>query len=219
MNDFEYDVMLKKRLANQAKYRKCGSKSKKCPMSTDHMTRRQWEKRCGEVMTYQLRKPMAWKDFKSQPIHIQKMYIEDLMGVYDVTATDLARMFDVTPATVLRHCGKGGLDVRFTKGKHMNDQQRDMFEKFLRDELNDDAGNIEDGHAGEDVVVEHADGEDEARQQIDINVGKPANDMNMTAFDLSFSGKFNRDMLYNSLSSMLPAGTDVKIDIRCTICS
>ena len=60
---------------------------------------------------------MAWKDFKAQPIHIQKMYIEDLMGVYDVTATDLARMFDVTPATVLRHCGKDGLDVRFTKGK------------------------------------------------------------------------------------------------------
>lgn len=202
MNDFEYDVMLKKRLANQAKYRKCGSKSKKCPMSTDHMTRRQWEKRCGEVMTYQLRRPMAWKDFKAQPIHIQKMYIEDLMGVYDVTATDLARMFDVTPATVLRHCGKDGLDVRFTKGKHMNDQQRDMFEKFLRDELNDDIGNIEDGHAVEDVVA-----------------GKPANDMNMTAFDLSFSGKFNRDMLYNSLSSMLPAGIEVKIDIRCTICS
>ncbi|MDB7829192.1 hypothetical protein [Intestinimonas butyriciproducens] len=219
MNDFEYDVMLKKRLANQAKYRKCGSKSKKCPMSTDHMTRRQWEKRCGEVMTYQLRKPMAWKDFKAQPIHIQKMYIEDLMGVYDVTATDLARMFDVTPATVLRHCGKDGLDVRFTKGKHMNAQQRDMFEKFLRDELNDDGGDIENVHAEEDVVVEHEDVEDETRQRIDINAGKQSADMNMTAFDLSFSGKFNRDMLYNSLSSMLPAGTEVKIDIRCTICS
>lgn len=125
----------------------------------------------------------------------------------------------VDASTVLRHCGKDGLDVRFTKGKHMNAQQRDMFEKFLRDELNDDGGDIENVHAEEDVVVEHEDVEDETRQRIDINAAKQSADMNMTAFDLSFSGKFNRDMLYNSLCSMLPAGTEVKIDIRCTICS
>ena len=35
MSDFEYDCWQRKRIAQQAKYRKCGSKSKKCSMSTD----------------------------------------------------------------------------------------------------------------------------------------------------------------------------------------
>lgn len=65
MNDFEYEIMQMKRLARQAQYRKRGSKSKKCPMSTDRMTRRQWEKRCGEVVKYQLGIPIAWKEFKN----------------------------------------------------------------------------------------------------------------------------------------------------------
>ena len=41
MNDFEFDCLQKKRLAQQAKYRKRGSKSKKCPMSTDLSPSRQ----------------------------------------------------------------------------------------------------------------------------------------------------------------------------------
>lgn len=48
MNDFEFDCLQKKRLAQQAKYRKRGSKSKKCPMSTDHMTKKQWIEKDGE---------------------------------------------------------------------------------------------------------------------------------------------------------------------------
>lgn len=51
MNDFDYEVMQRKRLARQAFHRKSGSKSKKCPMSTDHMTRKQWLERCGESVT------------------------------------------------------------------------------------------------------------------------------------------------------------------------
>ena len=43
MSDFEYDCWQRKRIAQQAKYRKCGSKSKKCSMSTDHMTQKQWK--------------------------------------------------------------------------------------------------------------------------------------------------------------------------------
>lgn len=45
MNDFEFDCLQKKRLAQQAKYRKRGSKSKKCPMSTDHMTKKTMDRK------------------------------------------------------------------------------------------------------------------------------------------------------------------------------
>ena len=77
MNDFDYEVMQRKRLARQAFHRKSGSKSKKCPMSTDHMTRKQWLERCGESVTYQLGKPMPWEEFKKMPVQIQKEYLLD----------------------------------------------------------------------------------------------------------------------------------------------
>lgn len=50
MNDFDYEVLQKKRLARQAFHKKGESKSRKCPMSTDRMTRKQWiEKRVSPV--------------------------------------------------------------------------------------------------------------------------------------------------------------------------
>lgn len=54
MNDFDYDCLQKKRLARQARYRKCGSKSRKCPLPTDNMTQEEWKERCGEVLTIKL---------------------------------------------------------------------------------------------------------------------------------------------------------------------
>lgn len=44
-----------------------------------------------------------------------------------------------------------------------------------------------------------------------------ATDMSMTEFTLSFSGNFNREMVYNSLVSMLPNGSSVELYIRCVI--
>lgn len=49
MSDFEYDCWQRKRIAQQAKYRKCGSKSKKCSMSTDHMTQNNGRKGMGKL--------------------------------------------------------------------------------------------------------------------------------------------------------------------------
>ena len=71
MNDFDYEVLQKKRLARQAFHKKGGSKSRKCPMSTDRMTRKQWIERCGEVVTYELGKPMGWEAFKQMPVALQ----------------------------------------------------------------------------------------------------------------------------------------------------
>lgn len=72
MNDFDHDVIQMKRLAGQVKYRKRGSGSRKCSMSTDHMTRRQWEKSCGEMTTYQMMTPLTWEEFKSYSADIKR---------------------------------------------------------------------------------------------------------------------------------------------------
>ena len=89
MSDFEYDCLQKKRLAGQAKYRKRGSKSKKCNLPSDRMTQKQWKERCGPVVSFNFNKPMNWDTFKKLSTIVQTEYITNLQKKYGVTAVDL----------------------------------------------------------------------------------------------------------------------------------
>lgn len=211
MNDFNYDVMIKKRVANSARNRKRGSKSKKCPMSTDHMTRKQWLERCGETVAYNLSKPMEWQNFCNLPIHIQKEYLLNLIKLYSTTASDLARMFGITAQTVTKHCGSEEIGIKFSPGKRMNKDNRAAFEIFCQ---RDNPVQKEE----ETVVAKKECGAEPVQRQevFPIDRSIPA-EMLMTELSMSFAGKFNREMIFNSIASMVPVGTPVKLDIKCFI--
>jgi len=214
MNDFDYDVLQKKRLAQQAKYRKNGSKSKKCPLSTDHMTQKQWKERCGETMTYQLGRPMVWDDFRKLPIHIQKEYLLGLIRKYSTTASDLATMFGIAPQTVTKFCGCDEIGIKFTRGKRMPKNLREEFEKFMAcDLLQEEKQIIDDPLPRDEANIS------DVKHSVDVNDMSKSKRMAMTEFSLCFNGKFSRDMICNSLASMVPAGTEVCIDVKCSIVS
>lgn len=47
MNDFDYDIVQKKRLVASARKQKCGSKSKKCSLPSDNLTAAQLKAKNG----------------------------------------------------------------------------------------------------------------------------------------------------------------------------
>lgn len=199
---FNDDVREKKKLANQARYRRRGGRSKKCNLSSDRLTHKQWLERCGETVTYNLSRPIAWKKFCELPIHIQKEYLLHLIKEYQATASDLAKMFGITPQTVTKHCGHEEIGIRFSPGKRMTKENRKAFEDFC-------AG-FENGQ--EETIIIKGKGETE-----EASGAAPAQNMAMTEFTLSFSGIFNREMVCNSLAFMLPKEARVRLDIKCTI--
>lgn len=204
---FNDDVREKKKLANQARYRKRGSKSKKCNLSSDRLTHKQWLERCGKTVTYNFRKPIMWQDFCELPIHIQKEYLLNLIDEYQTTASDLAKMFGITPQTVTKHCGHEEIGIRFSPGKRMSKEKRKAFEEFC--------GVVA---PQEEVVVAKKEQEPVKTEAfIDLDNATQSPDMAMTEFTLSFSGNFNREMICNSLASMLPKGAPVKLDIKCLV--
>ena len=204
---FSDDVREKKRLARQARHRKCGSKSRKCNLSSDRLTKKQWLERCGRTVTYNLKKPILWQDFCELPIHIQKEYLLNLIGEYQTTASDLAKMFGITPKTVTKHCEHEEIGIRFSPGKRMSKEKRRAFEEFC--------GVVA---PQEEVVVAKKEQEPAKTEAfIDMDNAKQSPDMAMTEFTLSFSGSFNREMICNSLASMLPKGAPVKLDIKCLV--
>lgn len=202
MNDFDYEVLQRKRLARQSSHRKCGSRSKKCPMSTDRMTRKQWEERCGELVTYQLGKPISWDEFRQMPPDIQKKYLLDMIDRYSTTASDLARMFGITPKTVTRFCGSREISIEFSRGKRMPKDRRVEFEKLLSGDDGTSAPNVQ---------------ETESELDMRMVVDKPGKCMDMTAFSLCFEGILQPEMITNSIIAMLRPGSAVKIEVRCSV--
>lgn len=102
MNDFDYDVMQKKRIAAGDRHRKNGSKSRKCGLPSDHLTPAQIRRMSGPVRTYQMNRPMRWGEFKGMPEDLQKQYLEHLRLEYTATNEMLAHMLSVNVATVQR---------------------------------------------------------------------------------------------------------------------
>ena len=213
MSDFDYEVMQRKNIAHSAKNRKCGSKSKKCSLPSDRMTNKQWKERCGEVMTYQF-KPITWAEFKEMPRDLQQMYLNTLQDKYSVTGTRLTEMLGTTMMTFRKYCVANGLQPGFKCGRRMTTEEEKAFQAFANweacDEVEIDAGDSL-------TTTEILQREDVHTWTNDEEIQNDRSAMAMTSFHLSFAGDFNRDMLANSLSCIIPKGTKVKIDIRCEL--
>lgn len=135
MNDFDYDVMQKKRIAHNAARMKRGRKSKKCTLPSDNLTAAQWKRRNGPVNTYSLNLPMDWGTFKSLPVDIQQSYIDILQSRFNVTAATIGNdLFGKTPAALRAHMDKNGIKYAQMKGRNMPPDEREIWERWLTTE-------------------------------------------------------------------------------------
>jgi plasmid maintenance system antidote protein VapI len=197
LNDFDYDVMQKKRLARNAQYRTGKRGGRTCRMTTDRLTDKQWKEMNGEVMSYSLNEPMSWRDFKSASIHIQSNYLENLITKYKVNASSLAQMFGVTSTTVRNFIESNQIGVSFRVGCSMTTNEREAWENFLG---NIDAQQPEPEQVNNDCV--HS-----AREVKTL----------MNRFSLSFSGVIDGATIANSIMSIAGAGTIGNIEIICSL--
>lgn len=198
MDDFTYDCLQRKRLARQAKYRKCGSKSRKCPLSTDHMTAKQWRERCGKIVSINMNNPVSWDTFKELSKQTQEEYIHSLMETYGANATSLAAMFNVRPLTVRRYIAARELDVAFQVGRSMNAEQKLAWEDFLN---------------GGKSVVEPG-GEDSLEQ---ANNSREMSKMRMNRVAICFKGQIDVGAIANSLRHLLGDSTQGEVEIVCNL--
>lgn len=221
MTEFEHDVAQRKKLARMAQYRKCGSKSKRCSLSTDGMTRKQWEKRNGEVMSVKLNKPMSWEEFKALSRTLQMEYLQNLVKEYGVSARSLAAMFGKTPQTVIDYLKKNELGFKFKRGNVMKPEQRSAWETFLSGQREvvapANAFALEPELFSEQAYYPCND------EALDVKIGvltptttyQPK--MNMRSFSLCFDGRIDVGAISNSLMSILGDDAEGKVDIVCNL--
>lgn len=125
MHDFDWDVLQKKRIANNARRMKNGSKSKKCSLPSDHMTAAEWKRRNGPVSTYKLDAPMSWDEFNSMPDDLKVKYIQNLRELYGANDRMLGEMFFVHFSTVALIRKKLGITERMPRLAGLEKEKRD----------------------------------------------------------------------------------------------
>lgn len=228
MSDFEYDCLQKKRIANQARYRKRGSKSKKCNLPSDRLTNKQWKDKCGPVITYSLNKPMIWDDFKQMPAYVQAEYITNLQKKFGVTAVDLGDMFGVRALTVRKHADANNLGIEFPRGHAMNAARRAEWAKFLGEEEHEEVNvpaSASLPESSEPVVFNTDESKDEytlcseVHDQTAGNAIMPLGPkaMCMKKFSLQFAGVIDVNTIANSLKLILGDKSEGELEIICNL--
>lgn len=131
MNDFDWDVLQKKRTASGAKHIKRGSKSKKCTLPSDFLTAKQRKELNGNVTTYNLSAPMTWCDFKGMPLDIQQEYIDGVQRRFGVKQVILADMFGIVSTSMCHYFKVKGLKWGAARCELSKEEAQSAWEKFV----------------------------------------------------------------------------------------
>ena len=110
MNDVEFilkeDIKEKKQAGRGYYHKKNGSKSKKCRLPSDSLSKKEIEKMNGECKVYNLSKPMSYSNFCTMPVDLQIKYLETLRVKFGASQTDISKMMGVADTTLASHRAK-----------------------------------------------------------------------------------------------------------------
>lgn len=206
MNDFDYDAMQKKRLANSARKRVNGSKSRRCSLPSDNLTPAQREKLNGECKSWSLNDPMDYETFKSMPLDLQVQYVNGLKSRFSIGVGTIAEeLFGISRTALIKYFKIHDIKADVT-GKRLNAGERKVWEEWLGREPAE-----EPEEADEALLTEEEHREPECPTRTDT-----AQDFGMGAITVEWCGEFNAAVFMQQLAKMpFPTGR-VKIRLEVT---
>ncbi len=104
MDDAEYiykqDVK-EKAITARSSLKYGSSRRRSCGLSSDNLTRKEWERMNGPVHTLKPDEALSWDRFRALPRSLQQDYIKHILSKFKVGPAALGRMFGVSEA----YCG------------------------------------------------------------------------------------------------------------------
>lgn len=110
VNDFDYDCMQKKRIARGA-FAHINRKRGGCSLPSDTLTEKQRKEKNGEVKSYNITRPMPWREFKAMPEDLKREFFRNMQS-FGGTAKWLAEEMNVCDATIRREAELVGVPFR-----------------------------------------------------------------------------------------------------------
>lgn len=132
MNDFDFDIVEKKRMARGARCKKNGSKSKRCTLPSDNLTPAQRKALSGPVSSYSMNLPMEWEVFKSIPKDLQQSYIDTLQSRFCVPVSTISKeLFRLSSYGLRAYMNRNDMRFIAERGKRLSAEARQSWEDFL----------------------------------------------------------------------------------------
>lgn len=110
MNDFDYDIAQKKRVARGA-YAHVNRKRGKCRLPSDYLSAAQKKEMNGAMKTYNITRPMPWREFKPMPEDLKREFFRNMQS-FGGTAKWLAEEMGACDATICREAELVGAPFR-----------------------------------------------------------------------------------------------------------
>ena len=201
MHDFDFDIMEKKRIAQGARARKCGSKSRKCTLPSDYLTAAQKKGLNGKVSTYNLSGPMTYSKFRVMPDDLQKEYLLKLRNEMGATLTAMGKVMQCSPETVRQALMRHGIPNNI---KRMSFESKLRWDAWLKGEqLNNDRAEAPAPAPSEAPVSE------------DKPVPTPYMPCALTSCDMRLRG--TKDEILATLGTLLSCMGDGRLELRTEI--
>lgn len=127
---FIQTVRDRKATAHSARYKKNGSKSRKCTLPSDYLTPAEKRRRNSAVQTYTMNVPHTKKELNAWPEDMQHEYIKSIIDRFNPSNRALGEMLGCGETTACMYVHKLGLS---NKMKPTRDQQLlfGRFRKFI----------------------------------------------------------------------------------------
>lgn len=198
MDDFTYDCLQKKRIAQSAKKR-VGLR-KGCTLPSDYLTPAQKKKLNGDVISVNLNKPISYKYFKTLSTDMQEMYYNHLVDEFGVFQADIAKMFGISNNTLSAYLSKRGISVHKQTNTKADQQRRKANEEKWQLFL---AGEYQPNKESEEIDISNSSESDEKAP--DSSFGEK-----LTSYRLEFTDVTDWMDILRTLSQM-PIKSDSKI--------
>ena len=96
---YNSDIQERKRTASGARAKKGGSKSRRCPLPSDTLTKAQKRALNSSVESIKLNQPMSWERLRELTPTLQLLYLDHLVHVHKARRVDLCSMLGVATCT------------------------------------------------------------------------------------------------------------------------
>lgn len=209
MNDFDYEVLQKKRIGYGAAHKK--GRRKGCTLPSDHLTAAEKKARNGEMKSYHLDLPMTWEDFKTMPKDLQSEYIRSLQSRFDVGLSNISRdLFRLSRTTLAVYLRGNGIPYDAPKrGGALTTAVEDIWKQWIAQDVplvraNDKEGEHKPRAEAEEIptVCEPAEApvEDIAEEPAEAGFA-------LDRISVEFSGEFDAEKFLRYLSGFqMPSG-------------
>lgn len=206
------DSIEKKKIAHSSHNRKthCG-KGGRVKFPSDYLSKKELKAMNGVVKSYNLNKPMTWKEFRSMPQDLQVMYIKKLRNEFEVPDIVLGKAMGICKSSFSRAMSELNLSLgkcAGAKGKQWLDSEKSLKFSEYWNKFENKEGVVEE---------ESIEDEAEAVEEMDISEEKSndyTTDNTVDISEINYGVGVTVDHIAESEHIAIPTGGRLSFDCK-----